>query len=530
MRNLFRNDQALAQIKASISLRWGLAEREITLRLWPRPAKVRILLYADGSALFQGGPFLGLSYVRTLLESRPYYYVDFDVATAHRDGADPTASISGARQLTELDIMNQFDEIWFFGVTSQPRLTGAEVALLDQFMSAPKFGGVLVTGDHADLGRGIAGQIPRAGRMRQYPAPDAIAPGWNTTLEDGPDPEASFDFDDQSDDTPQRIRFKRYRVTAGPVYRYLRRQRPHQILCGPNGPVDVFPDHQHEGEAVAPVPAPNDPEWPTKAGHQEGPEVIAWGRIKDPSADKHGQEIGLVSVYDGHDVDVGRIVADSTWHHWFDINLTGVVPEREYYKGFDATAAGQAVLTKIDAYFLNCGVWLAPVARQQAMRRAAWWAIIWSDIAVQASPRDSVLALGRQAIDALGRYAPQCTVWDWILEPIFKPKIPRWEWPMFRDRFELVDLPFEAFVAGGVFRQLAVDLGPFNSKNSLTTVMPEDEELDRAIEQGVADGLAAFARQLQAETSLASRLVENDFRLSAEFHEAIKSPCAAAAE
>ena len=121
-------------------------------------------------------------------KSRAYSYVDFDIATAHRDGTDPSASISGAKKLTDLDILNKYDEIWSFGINSTPNLLTAEVTLLDQFMAAPKFGGVLVTGDHANLGKGIAGQITRAGQMRQYPAPPDVPPGWNTTLEDGSDP------------------------------------------------------------------------------------------------------------------------------------------------------------------------------------------------------------------------------------------------------------------------------------------------------------------------------------------------------
>lgn len=270
-------------------------------------------------------------------------------------------------------------------------------------MAAPKFGGVLVTGDHASLGKRLSGQIKRAGGMRLYPAPDAAAPGWNTTLVEGPDANASFDFAEQSDDTPQALRHKRY--TLSPVAFPLRRQRPHPVLCGPDGPITVFADHQHEGEALAPTVAAGDPAWPSKAGHQERPEVIAWGRIKDPAATKHGQEIGVLSAYNGHNVDVGRIVADSTWHHWFDINLTGASPPPSVYAGFDETAAGQAVLKQLDAFFLNVGVWLAPPAKQTEMRAAGWWSILWDSVVVELPAKAPLWFYGDQAIDALGRRA-----------------------------------------------------------------------------------------------------------------------------
>jgi hypothetical protein len=475
-------------LQLSIKDRWGIIDWDRHFKWWHPPAKVRILMYADGSVNFSGGGFLGLQYVYNLLKSRAYYYVDFSIEFAHRDGTDPTATIPGA----------------------QTNLSPAEVTLMDQFMAAPKFGGVLVTGDHASLGKGIAGQISRAGVMRLYPAPVNSPPGWNTTLEEGPDPGATFDFNDQSDDRPQSIRYKRYPLGSSV---FQARYRPHPVLCGPNGPIDVFPDHQHEGEALAPVPAAADPVWPTKSGHQEAPEVIAWGRIKDPAATKHGQEIGIVSAYNGHNVDVGRILADSTWHHWFDINLTGIAAPPSPYAGFDATAAGQDALKKIDAYFLNCGVWLAPPDRQAAMRSAGWWSILWSAEMIELSPGLPIWYYGEQAIDALGRRASRCTVTEWIFDwPIFKEKIPRWEWPMLFDKFQLIDVQFEKFVAGGILQQLMQDIGPWNEKAAFPQKPISADVLNRSISAGIDNGLAMLGKQLQSEAGLISKFVESGFQ------------------
>ena len=158
-------------LEKSIKTRWGIIDWDRHFPWWRRPAKVHMLMYADGSVRFDGGPFLGLQYVYNLLKSRAYYYVDFDIEFANRNGTDPTATIPGAQPLDALNIMDNYDEIWFFGIGSTPNLSAAELTLLDQFMAAPKHGGILVTGDHANLGRGIAGQITRAGEMRRYPAP-----------------------------------------------------------------------------------------------------------------------------------------------------------------------------------------------------------------------------------------------------------------------------------------------------------------------------------------------------------------------
>jgi hypothetical protein len=409
--------------------------------------------------------------------------------------------------LTDLDIMNNYDEIWFFGYASEGGLTPAELALLDTFMSYPKQGGVLVTGDHADLGKALAGNIRRAGAMRLYPAPDLGAPDQNTTLVEGSDPNATYDFEDQSDDVPQTIRYRRYVV--GRVAGLILQTRPHPLLCGPDGPLDVLCDHQHEGEALAPVPAAGDPAWPSKNGYQEHPEVIAWGKIKDPASTKYGKEIGVISAYDGHNVDVGRISADSTWHHWFDINLLGSEPPPSPYAGFDATPAGRAVLKKLDAYFLNTGVWLAPPVRQAEMRYAAWWSILWDNRIVELTGPIGIVQLGAAAIDVLGRRAPRCTVSGWIRDlPVIKSRIPKWEWPMWQETLRLVEFPLEQFVAGGILRQLMREFGATQRRAALPVEPPSEEALSRAMEIGAEAGLRELARYYEEDVKQLGQLME----------------------
>ena len=498
-------------LRNSIGVRWEIRDWDKLFPWWRPPADVRILFYADSLVHFNGGDFHGLQHVATTLTLRAYPYVKFHVEFAHRDGSDPSATIAGARQLTDLDIMNKYDQVWLFGFGSQPSLTVPEITLMNEFMAGPKFGGILVTGDHARLGFGLSEQIPRVGKMRT-PAPVNQAPGWNTTLEEGPDGNSTFDFDEQSDEKPQTIRYKRYPMEAGLAL--SRRFRPHPLLCGPNGPITVLPDHQHEGEAVAPVPAAGDQEWPTKNGHQEAPEVIGWGRIKDPAATKHGQEIGVISVYNGHNVDVGRIVADSTWHHWFDINLTGRYPGAPY-NGFDATTQGQAILKKIEAYFLNCGVWLSPPDKQVVMRNATLWSITWSNQITELSENLPLWRWGEEAIDALGRMASRCTIQEWIFdEPIFKEKIPWWEWRMIVDRFTHVRVPLEQYVIGGIVKKLATEVGPHNPKLSFPQKPLDGPTLSRLVSAGTKDGLSTMTKDLKVEARLLSQWLDGGFPLT----------------
>ncbi|MBO9712738.1 hypothetical protein [Sphingomonas sp.] len=497
--------------------RWNVPDWERDFTWWRPPAECRILIYTDSTIMLQGGSFQGLTYVKTLLETHAYFYVDFKVDVCNRDGFDPSATVSPGtpKKLTDLDIINKYDQIWFFGITGgNGNLTPGELTLLDQFMAAPKFGGVLTTGDHANLGQGLCGQIRRVKQMRQYPAPPNSPYDWNTTIVQrppvmgepaDPDPPADFfNFDDQSDDIPQTIRWRRYRT--GIFY-----SRPHPVLCGPDGPINYLPDHQHEGEALAPSVGGN-ADWPTGAGGQEPPQVIAWGRIKDPTATKHGQEIGVISAYNGHMVDVGRILADSTWHHWFDINLMGLSGSPAPYTGFGSTAAGQAALKQIDAYFLNVGVWLAPPSVQSAMRQAAWWSIVWQDIIVELTPDTPLRILGRYGLDALGRRASRCAVFDWVLpkEPIYKPKIPWWEWRMWPPELIYTDVPIEQYVAGGIVRELITSFG-LHSKRSIKEGPPAAKELDAALAKGTDAGVAALTEDLKRETGLVSKLIEGGF-------------------
>lgn len=508
----FPSDVLRPQLEATFKDRWNIPEWKLHFPWWGPPATCRILMYGDSSVALSGGGFQGLTYVRTLLQAHAYYYVHFTVDFCHRDGSDPSATVRAgqASKLTDLDIMNAYDEIWLFGFNGGSSLNAAEVVLLDQFMAAPKYGGVLTTGDHADLGQGLSGQIKRVGSMRQYPAPPAAPPVWNTTIVPRPGEVVTpYQFDDQSDDIPQTIRWKRYRVN-------FFHSRPHPVLCGPNGPIDVLPDHEHEGEALAPAVSGN-ADWPTFNNHQEAPEVIAWGSIKDPGANKHGQEIGVVSAYNGHMSDVGRIVADSTWHHWFDINILGRTGAGAPYTGYASTLSGQDALKKIDAYYLNCGVWLAPPSVQSAMRHAAWWSIIWLDKVIELPAHLPLRLWGAAGIDALGFRAPRCAVFDWVWpkEPIYKPKIPWWEWVQVIPELDFTHIPVEEYMAGGILRELSQSFGALSNTRTVFDKPPSAAELSRAIDKGREAGLAALKEDLLRQTGMLSKLVEKDLQPSA---------------
>lgn len=481
---------------SSIINRWDNVDWDFRFPWWRQPAEVRILMYADGQMNMSD-----LRYVRTLLESQPYPFVNFRVTTAHRDQSpSPNGNIDrGPVTLTDLNILDNFDEIWLFGFRGflEP---GNEVrATVEQFMTAPKHGGVLVTGDHRPLGRGLGESINRVGKMRNWIV-DLEGPNINSSLEEGPDPNASFDAQDSADDRPQIIHYRRFPVGA-PAGVTL---RPHPVLSGPDGPIDVLPDHQHEGEAVVPTDLPP-AEWPSNAqGHQEQPFVIAWGDVKDPQV--NFKQFGVVSAYNGHTVEAGRIVADSSWHHWLNSNLIGTGPNG----GFNASPEGQAALKKIDAYFLNCAMWLAPPEKQNEIRNAAWWSTVWADETVEIPADAPLTSFGERAIKVLGRFASSSAVSEWVLGPdVFNNALSGAQVPPLSAGASFLNLNVEQLLAGGILRALMRTVGPLNPALNFPTEAPPDQLIEQAINAGTADALTGINNHLENEvvrfrTALAS--------------------------
>lgn len=469
--------------QSSILNRWGDNALMTRLDELVEPTPVRILIYADG--FFD---FLDLTHVRALLEAGPFPHISFKVTSAHRDqGQSEVNRIDrGPVKLTDLKILEEFDEIWYFGADTDQKLLPDEKVLLTQFMQAPKFGGVFVAGDHSPLGQLIGEAIPRAGAMRRW---DVLpfGPNRNSSLVEGPDNNTTFNAQDEADDRPQIIHYVRFPPDA-PAGVPL---QPHPLLSGPDGPIDVLPDHEHEGEAIAPtVNDTNVATWPknTDGTHQEPPLVIAFGDVKDPQL--QSKRFGVISVYNGHTVDAGRIVADSSWHHWLDSNLSG----------FEPTPEGQAVLKKIEAYFLNCGAWLAPRDVQVQVRNTAWRSIMSTTEIKEISPDAPLTVFGERAIKELRRFASSSAVSEWVLGPVnFNNALSNPEFAQLSENSSLLNLSVQQYLAGGIIRALKNEVDPFNPQANILSTAPTDNPLERAIKNGTADALSIIQKQLATE-------------------------------
>jgi hypothetical protein len=384
---------------------------------------INVLVVGDGPFMNNSPPVDGINFAPTQdLTDDTFTVSEFlyilqnstapaiSVETAHRRN-DPNADHPNF-VFTPAGIA-KYDVLWLFGYegwnyqATPPGgpLSDSEIAAIRDFMDAG--GGVFATGDHAGMGSYMCGGIPRVRTMRKWFARSQdLPPGYPTTAvnyagasvtslnwpgvsgnptpvgradtlvmnpSDAPD---NWQFDDQSDDIPQLLTFPNGFV--------------HPILRGSNGPLSQFPDHMHEGEVVV----PGDPgavmtiggqtytEYPTLGGFQPVPSVLSTGTVTgghattvegsaceqdnfttDTTPTVQGT-IGISCAYDGYAANIGRIVTDSSFHHYLDLNLVGdpcgSSPDRMAGFGSAKTqpAAG-SVLDDLRTFYLNTVTWLA---------------------------------------------------------------------------------------------------------------------------------------------------------------------------
>ena len=412
-------------------------------RRWLFQCNIKILIVTDWSGGFDETTNFHLGQIIKLLGDDPWSHVSFEITKAHRQSSPDPEAIDGFR--FDAHDLEQYSQIWMFGVHREgdgAPVSASELQAISIFMDGG--GGVLAMGDHEDLGNSMCAQVPRVRSMRRWYYPDAgpngepVAPiqTQNPALPQFLQHDTQVGGGSQTDPFPQEIRPRMYSLTLGGGI--IRRQisYPHPLLCGPTGVINYLPDHMHEG--LVEVPADLSRNWafngqtfveyPEKNGHQQVPEVIAW-------ADNvvNSSEFGVIGAYDGHRVDVGRVVVDATWHHWFNINMWPYInasdPAHPTY-----TPATVAQWEEMKAYFHNVGVWLARPSLQTCIRNNGLIRVLGdADISITVRDLHRVpdhlvyfWQIGRFAKDALGRFANQCQSVRWIIDLIFPERIPPW--------------------------------------------------------------------------------------------------------
>jgi len=199
----------------------------------------------------------------------------------------------------------------------------------------------------------------------------------------------------------------------------------------------------------------------------------------------------VVGVYDGDAADVGRVVVDSTWHHWMDMNLVGLeaaTPDTDYQK--------------IVRYFRNCAVWLSRSAQRQAMLRStAFLSVLTSRAVEDLVLTDSVWNLGATAFDILGRRTSDCLVHDWVISLLDPVLVDAFDLPFPEPCWSCPPLDLlEQAVLGGITqnmlklrKKLHVGYAEPDAEIEIPT-----EVLREALASGADAGIAAFREAVHA--------------------------------
>lgn len=520
-----------------------------------RHTTIKILVVVDGSvSLTESSSGFGVGRVIRLLRESHVGCKRFTVDTARREnsgaGSPTYQGFRFDRQENGSNVIDKYHEIWCFGfnpdnfaqtdanITIPNRLPmeDNELKVLTEWMNVRK-GGLLAMGDHDYLGASMCHRIPRIRSMRRWTNAQNVPPigglgDADTHLRHDTNQPFTANqmagtedilFEVQEDSKPQPISWVPWVTHNTSVFQW--RSRPHPILCHPvHGPINVMPDHPHEGwcyendeiDLSAPlnVPGLSGNEYP--AGTM-GPTVIAYGTTtpnppyrleKGPSPQKR---FGMISVYDGHKDNIGRVATDSTWHHWFDENI------------FEIEQAGGVNWDKISRYYLNVAVWLAPPGIHDYCLIFEVLQAHFTYLGFQEfRPNANVFDLGRSMHTYLAkRYGP-CWVTSWVLDKIRLVDADIWAW--LKDRLFwkngiptpgevcLSCPPFEAIelaVLGGLVKH------SFEMANGIKERMAEKPDMEFRFDaddlvkrqmEGVQVGLKDFRTSLSRSLKSVQRL------------------------
>lgn len=404
----------------------------MTAPLLTKPT-IRILLYTDDPRITTSKSkrrFFGLgSMIERMLDHAPVF-ADLKPTLVSRN---PDRNSHAKFRINEVLAQAQakgepFDEIWFFGLHQ----TNLETFSLGTFLGGPKSelfedevealsdwmkikadgsggGGVLITGDHSEkvlatmgpasfercsgtpstteslgLGRAIGRCVPRAGQMRGWEGPPGSRADRFSTIAD-----SGF----EADGIPQRLFLEPVNASGDPDPD----GQPHPLFMYKSGQfIRVFPDHVHEGAVVLPTEEQFQDHdlWPIgQNGEQTRPQVVAVGT----NSMTHGP-LNIIATYNGDLCERGRIVADSTWHHYFNLNLAALPHPSAI--GTDSDKIGQ--------FYANLAIWLAP--RRKRIEMAQAMASHVSDYTWVLERYQEASSIGRTAESILAKVASLCEI------------------------------------------------------------------------------------------------------------------------
>jgi hypothetical protein len=300
-------------------------------------------------------------------------------------------------------------------------------------------------------------------------------------------PRSGFDIESQIlqiDTIPQQLLLPNFDAKGNPTVSGL----PHPLFLyrGMNR-IQYFPDHVHEGAIVLPTEKELEKieDWPS-GGVQPQPRVVARGIDK-----RNSTLLDLVAAYNGDCARVGRIVADSTWHHYLSINLLG----------FPQPSPPGTPADQIGQFYANLAIWLAPRRKrfEMALEMFKWLA---SHPVMMEEIDGDPLNIGKAAYAALTDVAAPCEISE-LLDAAIPSRIREKYETVYFPESELVLSPFppKVLLLGCIVNSFHQE--QIKAANSTIEIQQRsDEELVAA---GFDDALTLHAKRI---SSIASESVE----------------------
>jgi hypothetical protein len=232
---------------------------------------------------------------------------------------------------------SDFDELWLFALDTGGGLSAKDCAGITAFHQQGK--GIFTTRDHQDMGVCMCG-LGSIGALHYF-----------QSKQQHPD-ESHRCIDDIY---TKRISWPNYHSGRNGNYQTIAPSYPiHELLKNPNSPsghIEFFPAHPHEGAVGV---SPDD----------KNARVIAMGKSL-VSGRPFNLVIAVESTKDEQGNQLGRAVAQSTFHHFVDYNWDiekGCPSFVEEVPG-NGMKENPHALEDIHTYVRNLAMWLAPSGR-----------------------------------------------------------------------------------------------------------------------------------------------------------------------
>jgi hypothetical protein len=485
---------------------------------------IKILLYADDpdDVTLSSSKLkpLSLGLMRAHLMAHEPASARFSIEYVCRYGFERPPTINKLDSVLEQE---RFDQIWFFGLHQanlekfslsifqggpQNELDEDEVLALRRWMQANEAegfpgGGVLMTGDHSNkrptkaapstnpacpdpnggedllgLGRALGRCVPRGGMLRTWECSPTNRPGdtLNTVETLGT----------ESDEKPQRLILQNVNEEGDPD----ENGQPHPLFhYKPGRWIEVFPDHDHEGALDRPKSF--DPDvWPLGLNGQPQPQphVVAYGINQRTS-----ERIDIIAAYHGDRAGVGRIVADSTWHHYFNRNL----------RRFQHPAPEGSPSDQIGQFYANLAVWLSPRSKQREMAHALFWELAKYTLRLERVPDDPEpeSSIGQATYNIVSQVASPCEVHE-LMQAVAPERFRACNFP--EKRFGFSELPSRELLLGSIMCSYHKEMIQADNEDDYYVPL----EADEVIVAGFNRAFEKHIEQLQLKTESARKLFQ----------------------